>query len=240
MLKYELIEKDIQRKIENGTYKPNDRLPMEKEMCETYGVSKITVKRAMDSLVAKGLILKRRGAGSFVQDINIDDLSNAFNSMSSQVAGFTEDYRKTGKKITSIVHIFEVIVPPENVAKQLRIEPESFTYHILRTRLLDGVPAATEDMYMPIDIIPGLKMEHLESSIYRYIREDLGHRVYSAHRTLRAKMPTEEYKKYLQLADNVPLFEVEQVGFLDDGRRFEYSISEHPGDKYEFFTVSFN
>ena len=240
MLKYELIEQDIQRKIEEGIYKPNDQLPMEREMCEEYGVSKITVKRAMDALVSKGLILKRRGSGSFVQDIDIRDGRGAFGSVSCEVGGFTVDMESTGRQISSIVHLFEVVIPPEKVVEQLKISADTFTYHILRTRCLDVVPAATEETWMPIDVIPGLKLEHLQGSIYSFIRDELGHKVHSAHRTLRARMPDAQVQSFLKLENSVPVFEVEQICFLDDRRIFEYSVTEHPGDKYEFFTVSFN
>ena len=75
---------------------------------------------------------------------------------------------------------------------------------------------------MPIDVIPGVKREVLENSIYEHISKDLGLKIKSAHRTVRATLPTEK----------------EQVAFLDDGRIFEYSKSRHRGDRFELKTVS--
>lgn len=57
MTKYERIANDMKEKIENGIYKPNDQLPFEAEMCEAYGVGRITVKKAMDLLVNEGLVV---------------------------------------------------------------------------------------------------------------------------------------------------------------------------------------
>ena len=63
MLKYESVADDIREKIVGGTYAPNDQLPTTPELCDEYQVSKITVKKAMDELVAQGLIARRRGSG---------------------------------------------------------------------------------------------------------------------------------------------------------------------------------
>ena len=92
---------------------------------------------------------------------------------------------------------------------------------------------------MPIGLIPGIKHAILEKSIYAYIQKELQLKIQSAHRTLRAVMPNDLEKEYLHIKDQVmPLLEVEQVAFLDDGRPFEYSISRHRGDEIEFKTVS--
>ena len=67
MYKYEMIAEEIQKKIKDGTYPPDTRLPQEMEMCKIYDASRITIREAMELLVAKGLITKRRGAGTFVK-----------------------------------------------------------------------------------------------------------------------------------------------------------------------------
>ena len=67
MLKYESVADDIREKIVGGTYAPNDQLPTTPELCDEYQVSKITVKKAMDELVAQGLIARRRGVIAFVE-----------------------------------------------------------------------------------------------------------------------------------------------------------------------------
>jgi len=91
---------------------------------------------------------------------------------------------------------------------------------------------------MPIDVIPGVKREVLENSIYEHISKDLGLKIKSAHRTVRATLPTEKEEEYLKIDHCFPILEVEQVAFLDDGRIFEYSKSRHRGDRFELKTVS--
>ena len=67
MAKYEEIAEDIRSRILSGNYSPNEQLPLEKQMCESYGVSRITIKKAVDELVIQGWVIKRRGSGTFVK-----------------------------------------------------------------------------------------------------------------------------------------------------------------------------
>ena len=75
MNKYEIIAIDIKEDMLKGVYKPNKRLPFEKGICEKYNVSKMTVKKALDLLVSEGLIVKRRGSGTFIKDITEKEIN---------------------------------------------------------------------------------------------------------------------------------------------------------------------
>ena len=240
MLKYEMIAHDVQGKIARGEYKANQRLPVMSELCEMYGVSKITVKRAMDMLVARGLVIKRRGSGSFVKNISITEVAPPFQDMSKQLLGFTSEYTDTGIHVSTVVHEFEVIEADEDVADQLRIRPGDFVYHIVRTRLAEDVPQEIEYTFMPITIVPGLSADDVRTSVYAYVRDKLDLKIYSAHRSIRAVMPTEEEHDRLQLGESDPLLEISQVVFLDDGRIFEYSVCRHVGSRFTFYSISNN
>ena len=87
MLKYVEISNDIRKKIIDGNYLPNERLPFEKEICEKYNSSKMTVKKALDILVSEGLLVKRRGSGTFVKEINPKERDNL--SASTQFRGLS-------------------------------------------------------------------------------------------------------------------------------------------------------
>lgn len=234
LLKYEEIAFDIQRKINNGEYRPNDQLPLEKEMCEQYKVSRITIKKAMDKLVMNGSVIKRRGAGTFVKDIDSNEVADI--SASGQFNGFSSTF--AGKKITSKIIEFKVINPTEEVAKKLKMDVDEFVYYICRARYADDEPYVVEYTYMPINVIKGLKRCILEKSIYNYIEEELKFKIKSAHRTIRAIVPNEIEEKYLEINKGLPILEVEQIAFLDNGQPFEYSKSHHRGDKSEFKSVS--
>ncbi|HCW53017.1 MAG TPA: GntR family transcriptional regulator [Clostridium sp.] len=234
MLKYKDIAEDIRNAIKNGKYNINEQLPLEKEMCSKYGVSRITIKKAVDELVNQGLVIKRRGSGTFVK--GVDESSVQELSMAKQFSGFSESNK--GKKVTTKVIKFEVINPTEEIAAKLQITTEDFIYHIIRARYSDDEPIVVEYTYMPISLIPGIKNEILMKSVYRYIENDLNLKIKSAHRTIRAILSNEIEQEYLKIDKNFPILEVEQVAFLDNGQPFEYSYSHHRSDKVEFRSVS--
>lgn len=231
MTKYEVIIRDIRKKIQNGSYGVNEQLPTELELCELYKVSRITVKKAIDQLVVEGLVIKRRGSGTFVKG-----LAEQEGRLTTQISGLFSNLDKT--KIKSEVLLFEVISAGTDVADKLNIQPNDFVYHIIRYRHGEDNWQVIDFCYMPIDLIPGLKHENLSDSIYEYIEKKLGLRIQSAHRTIRAKRPDEYDKKYMKMKTGDPVLSIEQVGYLDSGIPFEYSDQHHMGDNFEFKTVS--
>lgn len=234
MAKYEEIAEDIRNGILNGKYGPKEQLPLEKEMCEHYGVSRITIKKAVDELVIQGLVIKRRGSGTFVKALDDDDVQEL--SMAKQFEGFSEAHKD--KKVRSEIVNFEVIHPTEEIATKLKITCDDFVYYIVRARYGNDVPFVIEYTYMPIGLIPGIKNDVLLNSVYGYIEKELKLKIKSSHRVIRAMLPSELEQKWLEIDGNFPILEVEQVGFLDNGQPFEYSKAHHRSDKIEFRTVS--
>lgn len=234
MAKYEEIAEDIRQSILSGKYNSNEQLPLEKEMCEQYGVSRITIKKAVDELVEQGLVIKRRGSGTFVKAVDDNDVLEL--TMAKQFAGFSETNKD--KKVRSEIVQFDVVHPIPEIATKLKITCDDFVYNIIRVRYANDEPWVIEYTYMPITLIPGIKMDILKKSIYKYIEETLNLKIKSAHRTIRAINPNKLEQKWLEIDQSFPLLQVEQVGFLDNGQPFEYSIANHRSDHCEFKTVS--
>lgn len=183
----------------------------------------------MDLLVSEGLIVKRRGSGTFVKDMRDDDAIEI--ARKKQFMGFTATHGN--EKVTSDVIKFKVIPASVEIAQKLKIERNDFVYYIERVRYLNDEPYVIEYTYMPISTIKGLKKDVLKDSIYEYIENTLNLSIQSAHRVIRADLPTELEKKYLKMKELIPILEVEQIAFLSNGQIFEYSKSRHRGDKTE-------
>lgn len=234
MLKYEQIANDIRNKIVNGTYPVNSQLPLEKEIMEKYDVSRITVKKAYDILVEEGLIIKSRGRGTFVKDID-EDTALIF-AKSRQFLGFSTNMAQS--QIETKVSFFQVELPDEDVQKKLKIGPDDWVYHFIRTRIKDGVPTVIEYTFMPMELIPGITMQVLENSIYQYVEGELKLKIQSAHRIITAYSPNEEQKKLLDLKDNVPVVNVEEITFLDTGRPFSYTQNVHNSEIFQYVSIT--
>lgn len=234
MIKYEQIANELCTAIQSGKFRSGEQLPLEKEMCEHYGVSRITVKRAVDELVKMGLVVKRRGSGTFVKSLDCHEVKDL--SVPDQFLGFAATFKN--KNVHTKLLRFDIVHPSAEVASKLQVPEDDFVYDIIRVRYMGDEPMVVEYTMMPIAVIPGLKKEHLLNSIYSYIETDLGLKIQSAHRAIRALMPTDEEKKELAITGIMPVQEISQVAFLADGRPFEYSIAHHRADKNTFRTVS--
>lgn len=234
MLKYEKIAFDIKEDILSEKYKPNEQLPFEKELCEKYNVSKMTVKKALDLLVNDGLIIKRRGSGTFVKDITEKEIQRIIEK--KQFSGLTTT--SIGHKVTSKVLEFKIINATKEIADILKIEEDEFIYFVHRVRYVDDKAVVIEKTYIPLNLIPGMKLADVKKSIYGYIKDKLGLNIQSAHSTVRAMKNDELDRKYLNLEKDEPILEVERVAYLDNGKVFEYSFSRHRYNKFEFKSIT--
>ena len=232
MQKYVIISNDIRNKILNGEYVANQQIPFEKDLCVHYNASKMTVKKALDMLVSEGLIIKRRGSGTFVKDLSADAINRI--SLANQFRGTTALY--PDKKVYSKVLNFSIEKVPEMAANKLNIAPDSFVYDIHRVRYVDDKPTVMEKIYMPIDLIPNLKEKNIKGSIYGYIKEALHLNIQSAHRTITVRKATDFEAEELGMEKGDPVAVAEQVGYLDTGSAFEFSTSIH---RYDNFSAEF-
>lgn len=235
MVKYIDIADDIRSKIFDKKYTYGQKLPYEYVLCVAYHCNKETMKKALDILVKEGLIVRRRGAGTFVKDYD----ASADHITKAMQAGQGLSKQLEGKaKLTSEIIEFEVVPSDEHISKKLQIEEGSFVYHIIRRRIVNDEPYCIEIMYMPISIIPNLKVEHLQNSIYKYIEKELKLKIQSTHKTIRGHLSSQLEQQYLGLKEYEPYFEVEQTAYLSSGVIFEYSFSRFHYNKFELQTVT--
>ncbi len=234
MKKYEIILNDVRNKITSGIYKPNEKMPNEKQMMEDFSASRATVKRAIDHLVSEGLVVKIRGSGTYVKNFSSSEQIDVI--VSSLMYGFTNT--NYDKKIESLVLHFNIVRPSKYIASQLQISTTDFVYDIKRVRIANDEPHLIEQVYMPIILIPGITDQVINGSIFNYIENNLSMKIISAQRTVRATVPNEEDKKHLKISGDVVILEIEEVGYLKNGIPFEYTVARHRSDKHEEFYVT--
>ena len=230
MEKYKIIANSIRKRIIEGDYVSDQKLPSEKEIGDEFVASKLTVKKALDILVGEGLIIKRRGAGTFVKSLSVDEMERLI--VDNQMRGTTAF--NPDKKVTSKVLSFSVVQASQLVSRKLNLVEASPVYEIYRVRLVDGSPSVIEKTYMPLDVISGLTKKNVEGSIYEYIEEKLGLKIESGHRTITVRKAADFEADELALEYGDPVGIAEQTGYLNTGVQFEYSISVH---RYDQFSV---
>ena len=234
--KYKVVYDSVKEKIQNGEYQANDQIEDGDTLAGIYDCSVLTVKKALDILVGEGYLVRKRGLGTFVKKIVGAQAGTADRSYG------VNQYYTMGRSIirpnvTSCVETFEVVKSSEELARNLNIEPGDFVYHIIRVRLYDGDPRVVEYTWMPLSVISGLEMKHVEASIYSYITHELKLKIQSAHVSINATRPNDIEKKHFGMDDNDFVCEVVQTAFLDDSEIFEYSIAHHIPKYFEFETT---
>lgn len=227
--KYTEIYNQIKKDIENGIYKVNEKLPQGRILAKKYQVSELTITKALNVLVREGYIVRRRGSGSFVKDFQ--------NGKVTKFSPLTGSFSVYDGKVESVIIGFTKEIPDTFLAEKLGIDKETLVYKIIRMRKIEGVPSIIEYTWMPTNVITGLTIKELETSIYKYISDVLKLKIKSAHVNIAGIRPSLLEKEYLNLTDTDFLMSVEQIAFLDDGRIFEFSIANHIPSEFNFETV---
>jgi GntR family transcriptional regulator len=220
---YQQLERALRTAIESGHLVPEDALPAERDLATDFGVSRITVRKAIDGLVQEGLLVRRQGSGTFVR--------GRVEKNFSKLTSFSEDMRARGRTPHSVwLKRSNGTVTPEE-AMSLRSSPGTPVFRFHRIRYADDAPMALERATVLGDCLPSI--DAVESSLYEAL-ERSGHRPVRALQRLRAVLFDAEKAELLAARANDPGLLVERIGFDREGRAIEFSQSWYRGDTYDF------
>src|ERR1700747_3027147 len=138
---YAKIEETIATEIAEGEYPPGDQLPTEDELLQRLEVSRITVRRAIQNLVHRGLLEIRRGRGTFVAEPHIE-------AELTKLSGFVEDMNAAGRRASARVVSQGVVPATARIAERLQLARGTRVMRIERVRLADGVPVSFDETYL--------------------------------------------------------------------------------------------
>jgi GntR family transcriptional regulator len=224
---YYQIEEHIKGLIDSGGLKPGDVLPSERELAESFNISRMTVRQAITNLVNKNLLYRKKGSGTYVSHHKFEQSLHGLTS-------FSEDMRSRGFEPGNKLIHFELSSPTEELVHHFSLQGEDLVYKIKRIRLANGEPMAIETSYIPVKLIPGLSQEILSKSLYQYVEEQIGIKLGHASQTIEASAATEDDAKHLQLELGEPVLFIQRETFQDDGAPFELVKSTYRGDKYKY------
>ncbi len=211
----------------SGILEPGDMLRSEREYAEYYQVSRMTVRQAINNLVSLGLIYKKKGSGTFVQEKKIEQALHGLTS-------FTEDMRSRGLTPSSRLIDFSIIPATQVVAKELMIEEHTPVYEIKRIRLGDDIPIAFETNIIPANLVLGLTEEIVANSIYNYVENKLKLHIGSATQVIESATATKAEAELLDIPKQSPILLIERKTFLANGTPLELVKSSYRGDRYKF------
>ncbi|MCW4459928.1 GntR family transcriptional regulator [Microbacterium sp. MPKO10] len=206
--------------------KPDQRLPTEREVAEQLGVTRVTVRKALDDLEKDHLVYRIQGAGTFVSEPRI--------SKTFEFHSFSEDMLARDLTPGSSETQITLEGAGGRIGFALGLSPAEEVVHIMRVRTADGRPMCLEHSYVPAALVPGLADGMNEDSLYRELRDRFGIRPERADQTIHAVVLDEPTAELLRVPPFSPAFNVQRTAFDQRGRAIEYAESLYRGDRYSY------
>jgi len=225
---YHQLKAIIEERIESGEWAPGAQVSSERELCEQFKISRITVRQALAELVVEGRLTRDQGRGTFVAKPRIEQ-------QLTQLTGFTQDMQARGQRPGATVLQLEAATAPPAQARALQLKPVEPVVLLKRLRLADGEPLAVETAYLPDRLCHGLLSENLEDrSLYKLLTEKFNIAPARAEQQIEAVACPAAEAKLLRIRKNSPVLHMHRTTFDRDDRPFERVESYYRGDKYVF------
>ncbi|MFF9159147.1 GntR family transcriptional regulator [Streptomyces longwoodensis] len=204
---------------------PGDAIPSERALCAQLGVSRPTLRAAVDELVTAGVLVREHGRGVFVAPEKItQELVQDRQSLSVPQASGTW---------TSRLLEFTTMPAGARVGRKLRLSPAAEIFYVARLRLVDGAPIAIEHLHIPAATVPGLTARELEQGdLYQHLRTHHGVHVSEATQAIEPTVVTRAEAEVLDVPELFPALLFERLTTDSTGRPVEYVHSLYRGDRY--------
>jgi GntR family transcriptional regulator len=202
-----------------------ESIPSERQLTQDFGVSRLTVRAALDELVREGYLVRRRGSGTFVSEPKI--------AQELTMTSFTEDMRRRGMRPTSRTIELKTVPAGARLGRFLKVSPSEPTMVAKRLRLADGETMAIEMLHVPSALVPGLTAKDLETqSFYELLSERYGITIAGGVQQIEPTVTNEEESEALGVPLHSPAFLFERTSRSAEGKTVEFVRSIYRGDRY--------
>lgn len=223
---YAVLQGRIEAAIREGRLKPGDSLPAEREIAARTGLSRVTVRRAIADLVRQGLLVQRRGSGTYVAP-QLRKMEQALSLLTS----FTEDMARRGATVESVILSRGLNAPTPEEVMALGLGHGERVARLERVRTSDGLPLAVERASLPEEILPD--PDAVGASLYAYL-DGHGLRPVRAVQRISATNLSARDATLLDVAPGTAGLRIERVSYLPNGMVVEFTRSIYRGDAYDF------
>ncbi|AFC31781.1 DNA-binding transcriptional regulator FrlR [Paenibacillus mucilaginosus 3016] len=216
---YSQLKQILKEAILRGTYKAGQQLPPESELCETYGVSRITARRAISDLVEEGILHRQQGKGTFVKETKVKrELIS--------VGGFSELTMASGKTPSSQILSNTVMAADETLAAEFGIPAGDPVLKLHRLLFIDNEPFIIETSHYPLRHLPDLEKHIGESaSTYSILKSRYGAEMSRSVKSLEVVFASEYEAELFRCDRGAPLFVIEKKSSDKSGRVLHLSHS---------------
>jgi GntR family transcriptional regulator len=223
---YLQLEELLLRRVSSGEWPPGGQIPTESELCELYGVSRVTVRQALARLVQRSLLTRGRGKGTFVRDSRVTANARSVSSFSTELVGLG---MKPGAQLLGI----DRVQASDEVAAAMNRDPGTELFRLRRLRTADGQPIAVQTSLLVAEMFPGLDGKVSDNnSLYELLGSDYGVSPVEAMEVFRVAGVPRDLAPLLEVARGSHAFHVVRVSFAGPAA-FEHTTSFIRGDRYE-------
>ena len=212
--------RDLMESLEVG-----QPIPAERQLATDLGVSRLTLRAALDELVRDGYLDRRHGSGTYVTEPKI--------AQPLTLTSFSEDMRRRGMTAGSRTLELITTLAGARLAHRLGVSPETRVIRVKRLRLADSIPMAMEVLHVPEALVPGLTRADFEDhSFYELLAQRYGITIASGTQAIEPTVTSEEESEVLGVPLHTPAFLFERTTESESGRIVEFVRSIYRGDRY--------
>ncbi len=223
---YLQLQRRIADAVAAGRLSPGDSLPPERDMAAMTGLSRVTIRKAVEGLVTQGHLVQKRGSGTFVAP-RVERMEQALSLLTS----FTEDMARRGKSVDSLWLSRRIDGPAPEEVMGLGLRAGERIARLERVRRSDGVPLAIERAALPLSVLDA--PEAVTGSLYAVLQAR-GMRPVRAVQRITAANLGERDADLLGVVPGAAGLKIERIGYLANGRAVEFTRSIYRGDAYDF------
>jgi GntR family transcriptional regulator len=221
--KYYRLKQELRQEI--GQLTPGSAIAAERVLSGRFGVSRTTVRQALQELVIEGLLQRFQGRGTFVAGPKL--------AQALQLTSYTEDMATTGRRPGSRLLDAAVVPAPDNIAERLELLQPATVERLERLRLADTEPMAVEEVYLDAERFDGIGAAmHHGTSLYRLLEEAYGVTLLRAEQTIETVLASPAEASLLETGTGLPLLLLTRISWDEQGRPVEYVRSLYRGDRY--------
>jgi GntR family transcriptional regulator len=224
------VEEALVKSMAPGLLSPGSRLPPEDDLVERFAVSRTTIRTAIQSLVARGLVEIRRGKGTFVTQ-------PAITQELTELTGFVEDTQVLGREASARVVDRRLVAASETVARPLSLQRGAAVARIQRVRLGCGIPLSFDETYLPQELGEKIMADDLENQpIFSLLEQKYSTPLIEAEYRLAAVASHGTVARALGIEPGSPIFLIERTTFSRSHRPVDYERLYYRGDHIRFVT----
>lgn len=222
---YYQLKNIILKKTKDGEFPEGSMIPSERDLGESLSISRMTVRQALNQLVAEGVLYREKGKGTFVSKGKITQ---------QNIMSFSDTVRNKGLVPTTSVLYFEKIFNRHDINSLLDLQDDECLYDIKRLRLANELPIAIEEVFIPERYCPHLENFDLKSSLYKHLKQEYSLVISYMDNAIEAARPAKEEKKLLGLSDATPVLRITSINYNDAGTKLFYEKDVYRSDEYKY------